>query len=191
MTTPGEIWNELKEGKLHALKDLYEQYYQDLFQYGRRMTKDDQLVEDALQETFISVWKYRQTTSVPIVVRHYLLKAFRNQLLRLLSERSVTAYTGEAPDFSFEVAFDQVIIAGEDAMQLTSQINSAIQQLTPRQREIIYYRFFENFSFEEIGVLMNMQTRATYKLAARALQALKELLTVAGFRILLVLFGSS
>ena len=149
-------------------------YYQDLYQYGKRMTKDEHLVEDALQETFISFWKYRETTSVPAGVRNFVLKAYRNQLMLLFRERSGTAYPGEPLEFSFEVAFDELIVAGEDASQLSFKINNAVQQLTPRQREIIYYRFFENLSFEEIGVLMNMQTRATYKLAARALEALKN-----------------
>lgn len=151
------------------------------------MTRDEHLVEDALQETFISFWKYRRTMSVPSDLRPFVLKAFRNHLMLLFKQRSGTAYPGEPLDFSYEVAFDELIIAGEDAQQLSARINEAIRQLTPRQREIIYYRFFENLSFEEIGVLMNMQTRATYKLAARALEALKKFMGGKTFSLFLYL----
>jgi len=140
------------------------------------MTSDEQLIEDALQETFISIWKYRQTSSVPAMVKQYVYKVFRNQLLLILRKRPVTSYSGELPDFSVEISFDHKIIEGEDAVLLSNQVNIALSKLTSRQREIIYYRFYENLSFDEISGIMDMQTRATYKLLARALAAMKEVL---------------
>jgi RNA polymerase sigma factor (sigma-70 family) len=189
LATAHQIWEGLQAGDVQALKALYQFYHQDLFQYGKRMTKDEQLIEDALQETFLSIWKYRRTASLPAAVKPYVLKVFRNELLRLFRERSAILYTDESLDFSFEIAFDQKIIEGEDAGKLSADINKALQQLTSRQRELIYYRFYENLSFEEIGGLMNMQTRATYKLAARALAALRELMEQNHFRLLLMLLG--
>lgn len=140
------------------------------------MTKDQQLIEDAIQETFVSVWKYRVTTSVPASVKQYLLKTFRNQLVRLFRQQPSIANSHELPDFLFEVSFDQKMIAEEDTRKLSAEINKALSRLTSRQREIIYYRFYENLSFEEIAAVMDMQTRATYKLTARALNSLRELL---------------
>lgn len=174
---------------MNALQALYQLYHQDLFRYGKKMTKDGQLIEDALQETFLSLWKYRSTASLPAAVKAYVLKVFRNELLRLLRERAAMMYTDESLDFSFDIAFDQKIIEGEDAVKLSVDINKALQQLTSRQRELIYYRFYENLSFEEIAGLMNMQTRATYKLAARALAALRELMGPGSFILLLMLLG--
>ena len=176
MTAAHQIWEGLKADDVQALQSLYQLYHQDLFQYGKRMTKDEQFIEDALQETFLSIWKYRRTASLPMAVKPYLLKVFRNELLRLFKERSAIVYTDETLEFSFEIAFDQKIIEGEDGRLLSAQVNKALQKLTHRQREIIYYRFYENLSFEDIAGLMGMQTRATYKLAARALAALREIL---------------
>jgi RNA polymerase sigma factor (sigma-70 family) len=187
LTTAHQIWEGIKGGDVNALKELYQLYHQDLFQYGKKMTKDEQLIEDALQETFISIWKYRHTAALPAVVKQYVIKAFRNQLLLLFKERSAVIYTDESLDFSLEISFDQKIIEGEEAGKLSAAINSALQQLTNRQREIIYYRFYENLSFDEIANLMNMQTRATYKLASRALAALREVIGARGARLLLLL----
>lgn len=174
---------------MDALKQLYEMYHQELFHYGKRMTKDEQLVEDAIQETFISVWKYRHTANVPAAVKQYMLKAFRNQMVSMFRERSVMVYTEESLDFSFDISFDQKIIEGEDADKLSAEINQAIQQLTGRQREIIYYRFYENLSFDQIAELMDMQTRATYKLTARALSTLRQAMRPGGLKFLLMLLG--
>lgn len=75
-----QIWNGIKNSDVDSLKELYQLYHQDLFNYGRRMTGDKQLIEDALQETFISIWKYRLTSSVPVAVKQYVYKVFRNQI---------------------------------------------------------------------------------------------------------------
>ena len=188
MTTELEIWNSIKNSDIDALKELYELYHQALFNYGKKMTKDLQLIEDAIQEAFISIWKYRGTSSVPTAVKQYVFMVFRNKLASIFKERSATTYTEESLNFSFEISFDKKIIEGEDAEKLSAEINKALMQLTNRQREIVYYRFYENLSFEQIGVIMEIQTRATYKLMARALEALKEIMDPRIFKLLLAFF---
>lgn len=172
---------------MDALKELYLLYHQDLFRFGKSLTPDEQLIGDALQETFISLWKYRKTATTPASVKPYILKVFRNQVLQQMRGASAVTYTGNTPEFSFEVGFDEKIIEGEDAGRLSQEINNALRKLSSRQRELIYYRFFENLSFEQIGELMNMRTRATYKLAARALAALKQHLPDSVFCVLFLL----
>lgn len=177
---------------MNSLKDLYDEHYQTLYNFGRRMTADILLVEDAIQETFLAIWKYKATTAVPDNIKQYLIRVFRNQLLKLLKDRMSDRTLDESHSFQFEVAIDELIIEGEAVAELKDKLNKALAGLTDRQREIIYYRFYENFSFEEIAAIMNMQTRATYKLTARALAALKMhigyrlfyLLLIAEFRLL-------
>lgn len=171
-----QIWRNIITGNKSALKELYDLYRTDLVRYGYKINPDKQLIEDAIQETFISIWKYRDSVSVPASVKSYIIKAFRNHLINIIKSRSNTTYTEESINFSFEIGFDDKIIENEDANILSSKINTAINKLSNRQREIIYYRFYENLSFEEIGELMDMQTRATYKLMARAIAALKDIL---------------
>lgn len=176
MNATSQIWENIKDGQKSALKELYDLYRNDLVRYGSKINPDDQLIEDAIQETFISIWKYRNTVSVPASVKSYIIKAFRNHLINIIKSRSKTTYTDESVNFSFEIGFDDKIIENEDAGILSAKINSAISKLSNRQREIIYYRFYENLSFQEIGELMDMQTRATYKLMARAIASLKDIL---------------
>lgn len=185
MLNDTQIWLALKKGDATALKDLYLLYYQVLFNYGRKMSKDIALIEDAIQETFISIWRYRETSSVPATVKQYLLKSFRHELIKILKLQLATENPEDLVDFRFEISFDHKIIEGENSEQLSAIINHALLKLTNRQREIIYYRFYEGLSFQEIADLMNMQTRATYKLTARALETLKELLGKRIFQFLL------
>ena len=176
MDRSGTIWKQIRAGDKQGLEELYQLYYDELYRYGKCFTQEEVIVEDALQETFLSIWKYHQTVSQPASVKYYLKKVFRHQLLKQLEEHKRYAAGIDDHSFSFAISFDQQWIEGEDAQLLAAKINAAMQQLTGRQREIIYYRFFENLSFEEIATLMNLQLRGSYKLMARALAALKPAL---------------
>jgi RNA polymerase sigma factor (sigma-70 family) len=112
----------------------------------------------------------------------------RNQILQIFKKRRTDTWSEEELNFGFEIGFDQKLIESEDLKTITERINSAVLKLTPRQREIIYYRFYENLSFDEIAVIMNMQVRATYKLSARAILALKEMMHPLLMLILLLFF---
>jgi RNA polymerase sigma factor (sigma-70 family) len=62
-----------------------------------------------------------------------------------------------------------------------------MDQLTPRQREVIYLRFFEELSYEEIAGMLDISVKGAYKLSYRALDALKELLKISKKDLLLLL----
>jgi RNA polymerase sigma factor (sigma-70 family) len=171
-------WDGLKNSNIQSLEALYTQYNELLYNYGKRFTGDTHLVQDAIQETFISLWKYRKSITVTGTFNYYMLKSFRNHLLSIIKARANTTYTDENLEFSFEVGFDTRLIAGEEYAVLSRQVKDALDKLTARQREIIYFRFFEGLSFEEIAGIMNMQVRATYKLTSRALAALKEIMSI-------------
>lgn len=176
MAEANAIWDRLKYDDTTALEALYRKYFNDLYHYGMRMSKDIDLVEDAIQETFLNIWKYRSKMTTPQSEKAYVLRAYRNQLIQLFRTRSKTIYKEEVIRFDFDVSMEQKVIEGEDATTITARINKALGELTTRQREIVYYRFFEGLSYDDIAEIMNMQTRATYKLAARSIIALRQIL---------------
>ena len=49
--------------------------------------------------------------------------------------------------------------------------------LTPRQREIIYYRFIEEMEYDEICQIMDINYQSAYNLLQRSLQKSKEILS--------------
>lgn len=180
------IWDRIRSDETAALEELYRKYFKDLYNYGMRMSKDVDLVEDAIQETYLNIWKYRNKMSTPQSEKAYLLRAYRNQLIQLFRTRSRTIYKEEIIRFDFDVSMEQKVIEGENTSAISAKINKALEQLTTRQREIIYYRFFEGLSYDDIAEIMNMQTRATYKLAARAIIAMRQILGSKLFSLLLI-----
>ena len=53
-------------------------------------------------------------------------------------------------------------------------LRNAMRRLTPRQKEAVFFRFYENMSYEEIADILNISVKATYKLVARAILMLRD-----------------
>jgi RNA polymerase sigma factor (sigma-70 family) len=171
-----EIWCEFQSGNVDAYAELYNTFVSQLYSYGMKFTGDVALVEDSIHDLFCTLWDSRERLSKPDSVKNYLYKSLRNSIYRKINALPVLVDDDQALDFHFEFALDEKLTQNEHFQHIKQQIEGALDKLTPRQREIIYYRFYQNMGFDEIADIMNMQVRATYKLTARALDTLRTLL---------------
>jgi RNA polymerase sigma factor (sigma-70 family) len=172
-----EIWREFQQGNIDAYKELYQRFASHLYSYGRKFTTDTTLVEDTIHDLFCTLWTSRERLSQPPSVKNYLFKSFRNSICKKRTMTSLSLDDEQQVDFHFELAADEKLIKNEHLLHTKKQVEQALEQLTSRQREIIYYRFYQDLDFDEIADIMNMQVRATYKLTARALETLRSLIT--------------
>ncbi len=52
-------------------------------------------------------------------------------------------------------------------------LHQAFTKLSSRQKEVIYLRFYNQLSYEEIADVMSVQVKAIYKLMSRAILVLR------------------
>ena len=184
------LWSEFQQGDKAAYAELYKGYASLLYSYGMKFTSDISLVEDAIHDLFCTLWTSRERLSQPASVKNYLFKSFRNAIYKKLNKAVVFLDEEKMMNFHFELAIDHTLVRDENLLQVKTQIEKALEKLTARQREIVYYRFYQNLEFDEIADIMNMQVRATYKLTARALETLRSLIPAGQYCSLLLLLSA-
>jgi RNA polymerase sigma factor (sigma-70 family) len=91
-------------------------------------------------------------------------------------------------DFIIEFNAESIHIQNDEALAQSQKIRMALEQLTGRQKEIIYLKYFEEMDYEQISELMNISVKGAYKLSARALEALKVILDVDAAVVIVMLF---
>lgn len=158
---------------------LYARYFSKLFNYGHKFTADNVLIEDSIQDVFLDYWKRRHALKEPSALNSYLFTAFRYSLFHKLSKaRKLVGMEGvEEPDFTSANIF---YAKAEDAVR-SAQLRAALEQLTPRQREALFLRFYEGLPYETIAEIMNISVKASYKLMARSLEHLRACISPAFF----------
>ncbi|WP_142687976.1 RNA polymerase sigma factor [Chitinophaga polysaccharea] len=183
-----DIWEAFRSGDESSLQRIFDKYYTPLFNYGHKFSADDHLIEDALQNLFVRLWKNRDGIKDTGSVKNYLYKSFRRVLLRMLEvqQREYSFSVPEGwPGPGQELPYDQTLISRERLESIRSNLVAALEKMTPRQREIIHLRYYEEMEYEEIAALMQLSVSSTYKLLYKAIDTLRQYLSKTDLLILL------
>jgi RNA polymerase sigma factor (sigma-70 family) len=164
-------WLRLKNGDLTALESIYSAYVNAMISYGSRITCDEHLIKDAIQDLFIELWKSRENLANIAQPKYYLFRALRNKLIRNTSQQTVTG-DDELAD-NQPATYIHLEIAEQEAIQ-RNNLHQLLQQLPRRQQEVIYLRFYQDCSYETIADMMDMNYQSVLNLTQRALKSLRK-----------------
>lgn len=168
-------WKLFLEGDNEAYSWLYSNYVQLLYKYGLQITPNKEVIKDCIQDVFVRIYKNREKLSIPKNVKIYLMISLKNSIYNALSkERSEETYA-----FSFYSMEEQYIVENsffheEEQREKLNEIKRILRVLTPRQREIIYYRFIEEMEYDEICQIMSLNYQSAYNLLQRSLQKVRD-----------------
>lgn len=171
------LWIRFKNGDLDALAELFKEYADNLYSYGLKIVNDESLVKDCLQEVFIQVINKRKVIKVTSTTHVYLFKTLRNKLLEELRshKRKQTILNNLAvTDTDISISAEHKLIQNEERINIQKELNSALEELTDRQREIIYLKYTKGFNHAEIAELLQIDQASVRKLLYRSLKSLRD-----------------
>lgn len=177
LATPEEnLWVEFKRGSQEAYRELYDHFFELLFRYGRKITPDRALVKDAIQDLFVELWKSRETLGTPASPRHYLLKALRGKLARSIRQGYRVLYLQDLKgEYYREIidSYETELVRLQLSEEQKRSLVEALQQLTNRQREVIFLHFYQDLGYEEIAGIMGIGIDSLYNLVSKAIDRLR------------------
>lgn len=167
------LFQHIIEGNIEAYSGLYKEYYKKFYNYGRKFTDNTSLIEDSIQEVFLDLWTRREKLSHVESPNFYLYSSFRYTLLKKIKQHGNIVFS-EAENEEYAFSAENIIIDKELNEEMRMKLHGAIESLTGRQLEAIFLRFYENMSYPEVASMLNISIKATYKIIARSISALKE-----------------
>jgi RNA polymerase sigma factor (sigma-70 family) len=173
------ILNALRQDDEAALNHLFSTYYNRLYRTGLKYGATNEVVEEAIQAVFIDVWQYRKTLGDIQSFEAYLKGALRKRLTKmaLKTDKNAQNTEGVENDLLLSVeAYENVLILQETNDQKRTALKTALEQLTPRQKELIVMRYFEEMSYADITEKTQLQTDSIYKTIHEALKRLRLIL---------------
>jgi len=173
------LWlQRLQQNDEQALAAIMRKYYTALYNYGARFTNDDALVKDCIQEVFISLWQRRESAAEILSPRYYLLRAVKNKVLKSLHQHTIRVSTLEgesAYDFLQEFSVEKLIIDKQMSEEQATILRKTMAQLSKRQHELIYLKFYQHLDHAQIAGLMNLNRQSVYNLLHETIQKLRSL----------------
>lgn len=175
-----DIWNAFNNGDENAFNYIYRMYVTVLFKYGCQMYKDQNHIQDCIQNIFIDLRRKRGNLSEVQTIKAYLFKILYRELIRKTNKGKETVVP--SPEkmnhyFSFEFSQETKIIQLENQEEKSHRIQTALNKLTCRQRQAILLLYEEGMTYKEISVAMDLnEVKSARKVIYRALASLKSLL---------------
>jgi RNA polymerase sigma factor (sigma-70 family) len=167
-----ELWDAIKSGDREAFSSLYYKYIQLLYNYGLKLTADQALLKDVLQELFTEFWFRRSTLSDVEKINLYLIKSLRFKLISAI-RKNASPNTISLDDL---LKLIQVPQSEDDELssERIERMKIELTSLPERQREILHLKYFQNFTNEQISEIVNINYQSVSNLLYRALSSLRK-----------------
>jgi RNA polymerase sigma factor (sigma-70 family) len=167
---------EFCAGNDHAFSELYDLYVQSLFNYGMKLTQDQELLKDCIHDVFVKVYTKRNEKHTINNLGSYLLISLKNRLLDEF-RRNTFMDDGEVEHYDYRRASEDVehdYLDTERELMQTAQVARLMNHLTRRQRQAITLYYLEERKYDEICDIMQMNYHSVRNLMHRGMLKLRE-----------------
>jgi len=173
-----KIWDDFRKGENYALSHIYFQHVQMLYRYGKKFSQDDELIKDTIQDLFFDLIRTRNNLGETDNICFYLIASFRRKLAKSVNNKVPLKYSQDE-ELITEIVYsaEHDLIGREELTQREKAVKKALAELSPKQREILFYRFTCNFDYDQICEIMKLQYDSARKQVSRALKAMKKILS--------------
>lgn len=161
-----ELWVLFLEGDMKAFHSIYSSHYQLLYNFGLKFLQPTK-IEDCIHDTFLNILNYKEKIKSVKNVKAYLFKSFRNQAIKMLKDNKLefNLIEGTTPQEEDNRDKEKIIV----------QLKELILKLSPREREIIYLKYFQGFNNKEIAEMLEIKYQTVRNILADAIKKMRVL----------------
>ncbi|MFZ5428903.1 MAG: RNA polymerase sigma-70 factor [Bacteroidota bacterium] len=162
----------LKSGDTQSLKSLFDTYYPSLCSFALQFLNDHAQAEEVVQDLFVRLWENRSHLEIKTSLKSYLFRSVRNQCLNLIQHEKVRQMHAEKIRealFAEDVS-DHFFLEGE----IAAGIQSAIEEMPEKRREIFRLNREEGLKYKEIAEKLNISVKTVETHMGLALKSLRD-----------------
>jgi len=171
-TPDTELWQLVRKGSLPAYGEIYERYWETLYERAYWRLYDKSAAKDIVQEVFIACWQKREEIQITESVVAYLRVAVRFKILNYLkSEQAREKYRllagRELPEITHAT---EESIAGAD---LQASYQRELQRLPEKMRQLFIDSRDHGLSIREIAEKHDLSEQTVKNQLSTALKKLR------------------
>lgn len=163
-----------------AFQNLFNKYYNTIFNYILRRTCNNSAAKDITANTFMKALdniKKFQWKGVPFSAWLYRIATNEVNQYHRKTKRTVTLPPEDIANFKGDSSSDSELMAAEEAVAKSQQfqkVRAAIVLLRLKYQTVITLKYFENFTIKEIADILNLPENTVKTQIRRGLKQLKE-----------------
>jgi RNA polymerase sigma factor (sigma-70 family) len=176
------LWQQYLQGDESAFISIYKKYFNTLLNFGLQFLGDNSEVEDFVQDLFVDLrLKQHKLKPLKSSLKVYLIICLKNRILDHKRRESTRLrnFRDYSEDFGFAFPLETELIRTQEYAEKIGKLQKALKQLTTRQREAIYYLYYEQLSYSEIAEIMQMSNvKSVRNLVYKGFDSLRPLVRI-------------
>ena len=166
MITDEELIKQIRAGNEEAADILVKRYYTDILRYCKRHIIDQNLAEDATQETFYRVFRS--------LMRYQDKERFRAWLYMIA--RNICIDENRKQKNTIPLELEDIGEESDDIHQIenSDEIEQLLSVLPEEQREAILLYFEDELTYKEIGKILGIPARTVQSRVKNGIKAIKK-----------------
>lgn len=165
-------------GNKRAFERIYKRFYPELYNYARQFQIDHDASNDCIQDVFLEIWNSRKRLKITSI-RPYLFISVRNKITKYRSRSLQEQLRAEKyQQEEFEVKYNPAKIRSdaENKKELEKKLQSGVEKLSPRQREVLFLIFYNNMSYADAAKILGIKVKTAYNQVHKSINDLREFL---------------
>ncbi|MBK8054188.1 MAG: sigma-70 family RNA polymerase sigma factor [Saprospiraceae bacterium] len=173
-----QLWQKLRSGDQAAFKIIYDTHARGLATYARKFTDNVELIEDSIHDLFVSIWQKREGLSDTDSIIRYMCVALRREIIRRISKSNqVSSFDyAENKEIDFALSVEDMMIHDEVDKDKKERLQEAFKELSSRQREAIFLKYYQEMSYEQICEVMDINYQSVRNLISKGIIELKRII---------------
>lgn len=184
MNNTTSLIERVRKGDRIAFNELYRQYYPSLRSYAE-LFLDEEESEDVVQDVFLNVWLRKEGLDDSQSLQGYLLRSVYNSSLNILKKKGRSndyrsMYEQEIEEIGYKYYDPDAndVIRKLYNQDLRAEINSAINSLPIRCREVFTLSYLHDMTSKEISLQLGISLSTVDNHIYSALKLLREKLKI-------------
>ena len=159
-------------GEKEAYELIIQEFERQIYTYCYYILKNHQETEDAVQEIFIRAYENLNSYKRKVSFSSWLYRVAYNHLMNMKKKNSRWLKLVD------EYRRNKTVI--QESHSYTTAIEQLMEYLTPEERHILLLKAVEQYTFEEIAIIMNTKSATLRKKYERLRRKLIEQTTKGG-----------
>lgn len=135
----------------------------------------EEQVRDIIQDLFVKLYARPELVKDTSTLRSFLFTSMRNACINSIKMEQRLASLDTIDGFEINYSINNNNIEDKEELdRIKILVRNILNQLTPRQREIIYLRFLHQMEYEEISKIMDLSEQAARNLVYRAMDKMRK-----------------
>lgn len=154
-----QLMLRVSKGDEEAFDRLVATHWSPTVAYARGLAADGDAAVDVAQETFVRLWQTRAAWKPTGSVRVWLFRTARNLCISEQRKRTVRA-RWTARQSATDVQRPRTPLQAAESGELRRAMMDAIEELSPRRREVFTLFHLQDLSYREVAAVMGIREQS-------------------------------